>query len=153
MLLRERIDIDHKNATYSRDQLLLDTIRAIKNQFVIEIKTGKTKGELSDAKAYKIIRGMIKQRKESEKIYIENNRYDLAKVERKQIEIIEKYLPTELTDSELKTKIVNAICKNKIFDKSKMGLLIKTMNQELEGMVEGQRLADAVSKILSQIKA
>lgn len=152
MLLQQKIDIDLRNATYSKDQILLDTIRAIKNQFVIELKTGKNRGELPDQTAFTILRGMIKQRKESEAIYNENKREDLATLERKQIEIIEKYLPVEMTDLELKKRIVEAIKRTGIYDKAKMGLLMKELNTELKGLVDGKRLADAVSIILAQLK-
>lgn len=152
MLLQQKIDIDLRNATYSKDQILLDTIRAIKNQFVIELKTGKNRGELPDQTAFAILRGMIKQRKESEDIYNENKREDLATLERKQIEIIEKYLPVEMTDLELKKRIVEAIKRTGIYDKAKMGLLMKELNTELKGLVDGKRLADAVSIILAQLK-
>ena len=86
MLLQQKIDIDLRNATYSKDQILLDTIRATKNQFVIELKTGKNRGELPDQTAFAILRGMIKQRKESENIYNENKREDKKHIQEERLQ-------------------------------------------------------------------
>lgn len=149
MLLQQQIDIDLRNATYSKDKILLETIRAIKNQFVVELKTGRRKDNfIPNNDAYQILRGMIKQRKESEAIYLENKREDLAQIERKQIEIIEKYVPEEISDSQLRAEIITLIGKTGVEKSKQIGVLLKATIPVLDGVASRERISKMAKGLL-----
>jgi uncharacterized protein YqeY len=95
MNLFDQISNDIKNAMLAKDKLRLETLRGIKKEF-LEAKTAKgSDGELSDDIAMKILVKMVKQRKDSAQIYIEQNRPELAESELGEAKVIEEYLPNK----------------------------------------------------------
>ena len=101
MNMFDKISEGIKEAMKAKDQVRLDTLRAIKKEF-IEAKTAKgADGELSDDTAMKILVKLVKQRKEVAEIFASNNRQDLAELNLAEAKIIEEYLPKQLTAEEL----------------------------------------------------
>ena len=97
MNLFDKVSEDIKKAMLARDKVRLEALRGIKKEF-IEAKTAKgAGGELTDDAAMKILVKMVKQRKESAKIYEDNNRPELAENELAEARVIEEYLPKQLT--------------------------------------------------------
>ena len=95
-------------AMKARDKVRLETLRAIKKDF-LEAKTAPgANGELSDDAALKIIAKLVKQRKDTAVIYQENNRPELAANELAEAAIMEEYLPKQLSEEEL-TESLKAI--------------------------------------------
>ena len=96
--LFDKVSGDIKTAMLARDKVALEALRGIKKEF-IEAKTAKGgDGNLADDVAVKILQKMVKQRKESAQIYSEQNRPELAENELAEAAVIEKYLPTQMTD-------------------------------------------------------
>ena len=101
MNLFDQISEDIKKAMLARDKVRLEALRGVKKEF-LEAKTAKgANGELTDETATKIMVKMVKQRKESAKIYEENNRPELAANELAEAVVIEEYLPKQLSPEEL----------------------------------------------------
>ena len=97
MNLFDRISEDIKKAMLAREKVRLEALRGVKKEF-LEAKTAKgANGELSDDTATKIMVKMVKQRKESAKIYEENNRQELADNDLAEAAVIEEYLHRHLT--------------------------------------------------------
>ena len=88
-----QIPIDLKNAMLAKDKVKLAALRAIKSAFLLESTKNASKSEISDEVAQQIISKLHKQRMDAYKIYVDQNRKDLADDEIQQAEILEKYLP------------------------------------------------------------
>ena len=100
-----RIPIDLKNAMLAKDKVKLAALRAIKSAFLLESTKDASKSEISDEVAQQIISKLHKQRMDAYKIYVDQNRKDLADDEIQQAEILEKYLPKQLSEAENKTEL------------------------------------------------
>lgn len=101
MNLFDQISEDIKKAMLAREKVRLEALRGVKKEF-LEAKTAKgSNGELSDETAVKIMVKMVKQRRESARIYEENNRPELAAGELEEAAVIEAYLPKQLSEEEL----------------------------------------------------
>ncbi|MBO7291823.1 MAG: GatB/YqeY domain-containing protein, partial [Bacteroidaceae bacterium] len=105
MSLFDTISNDIKSAMLAKDRVKLEALRGVKKEF-IEAKTAKGgNGELSDDAALKILAKMVKQRRESAAIYMEQNRPELAESELAEAAVIEVYMPKQLTEEELTTAL------------------------------------------------
>ena len=101
MNLFDQVSEDIKKAMLAREKVRLEALRGAKKEF-LEAKTAKgANGELSDDAATKILVKMVKQRKESARIYTENNRPELAQNELDEAAVLEEYLPKQLSTEEL----------------------------------------------------
>ena len=101
MNLFDQISEDIKKAMLAREKVRLEALRGVKKEF-LEAKTAKgSNGELSDETAVKIMVKMVKQRRESARIYEENNRPELAAGELEEAAVIEAYLPKQPSEEEL----------------------------------------------------
>jgi len=107
MSLKTQLTEDMKTAMRAKDQVSLSTIRLINaaiKQFEVDERT-----EADDAKVISILTKMVKQRKDSAKIYAEAGRQDLADKENAEIEILNRYLPQMMSAEEIKTGVDPAI--------------------------------------------
>jgi uncharacterized protein YqeY len=105
MGLFETISDDIKTAMLAREKVKLEALRGIKKEF-LEAKTAKdAEGVLTDDHAVKILMKMVKQRKDSATIYVEQNRPELAENELAEAKVIEAYLPQQMTDAELEAAV------------------------------------------------
>ncbi|MBQ2131260.1 MAG: GatB/YqeY domain-containing protein, partial [Prevotella sp.] len=103
MALFEQISEDIKSAMKARDKVALEALRNIKKVF-LEAKTAPGANDtLEDADALKILQKLAKQGKESAQTFLANNRQDLADSELAQVEVIERYLPKALEESEIES--------------------------------------------------
>ncbi|MEL7251303.1 MAG: GatB/YqeY domain-containing protein, partial [Bacteroidota bacterium] len=94
---------DLKTAMKAKDQASLRGIRAIKSAIQLA-KTDGSGREIDEAAEIKLLQKLVKQRQDSLGIYEKQNREDLAQVEREEIEVIQRYLPEQMTDEELETR-------------------------------------------------
>jgi len=110
MELEKLINNDLKEAMKAKDKRKLEALRAIKSALLLE-KTGKdvADGEIPDSVEVKMLRKLVKQRKDAAAIYREQNRPDLAEEEEYQASIIEKYLPEQLDEEQVKTIVEKVI--------------------------------------------
>jgi len=102
---------------------------------------------MSDEAGIKIIQKMIKQRNESAQINTEQNRADLAEVELAEAIVIERYLPVQMTDAELKTAIIAQTGAAGIQD---LGKVMGVAGKQLTGKTEGRLISEKVKHLLSK---
>jgi uncharacterized protein YqeY len=100
MTLEEKINNDLKAAMLAKDEAKVRGLRAIK-QAVLMAKTSGG-GNITAEDEIKMLQKLVKQRKESLDIYSQQNRSDLAKTEEEEIAVIEKYLPTMMSEEDIK---------------------------------------------------
>src|ERR1700704_5954508 len=108
MTLEEKINNDLKEAMKTKDEASLRGIRAIKSAIIVAKTEPGASKELNAELEIKILQKLMKQRKDSLEIYEKENREDLAKKEREEIAVIEKYLPKQMSSEELK-EVLNKI--------------------------------------------
>ena len=149
MNLFDKVSGDIKTAMLARDKVRLEALRGIKKEF-LEAKTAKGgDGELSDDAALKILAKMVKQRKESDTLYTEQNREDLAGEELAQAAIIEEYLPKQLSEEELTAALKEIIARVGATSAKEMGKVMGTATKELAGKAEGKAISAKVRELLA----
>lgn len=149
MDLFDTIGNDIKAAMLAKDKVRLETLRGIKKEF-FEAKTAKgSDGELSDDTALKILVKMVKQRKESAKIYSEQNREDLAQPELAEAAIIEEYLPKQMSEEELTEALKKIIAEVGAASAKEMGKVMGVASKQLAGKAEGKAISDKVKQLLA----
>jgi len=149
--LFDKISADIKTAMLARDKVALETLRGIKKEF-IEAKTAKGgDGNLPDDQAIKILQKLQKQRKESAQIFTEQNRPELAENELAEAAVIEKYLPTQMTDQELSTAIAAVIAQVGATGPQDMGKVMGIASKQLAGKTEGRLISEKVKTLLAAL--
>ena len=149
MNLFDRISEDIKKAMLAREKVRLEALRGVKKEF-LEAKTAKgANGELSDETATKIMVKMVKQRKESAKIYEENNRPELAANELAEAAVIEEYLPKQLSAEELEAELKAIIAETGATSAKEMGKVMGVATKKLAGRAEGKLISAKVKELLS----
>ena len=149
--LFDRISADIKTAMLARDKVALETLRGIKKEF-IEAKTAKGgDGNLPDDQAIKILQKLQKQRKESAQIFAEQSRPELAENELAEAAVIEKYLPTQMTDQELSSAISGIIAQVGATGPQDMGKVMGIASKQLAGKTEGRLISEKVKTLLAAI--
>ncbi len=148
MSLEEKINADLKTAMKEKNQVALRGIRAVKNALLLA-KTDGTGNEVTEEMEIKMVQKLIKQRKESLDIYKKQNREDLAVVEQEEIEILEKYLPTQLSAEEISPIIEEIIGKTGAEGMKDMGKVMGMASKQLAGQADGKTISNIVKKLLS----
>lgn len=134
----------------ARDKVALEAIRGIKKEF-IEARTVKGgDGTMSDDVAVKILQKMIKQRKESAQIYVEQNRPELAENELAEVAVIERYLPTQMSDAELESAVAAVIAQLGASGPQDMGKVMGVTSKQLAGKTEGRLISEKVKALLAK---
>lgn len=134
MSLKTQLTEDMKTAMRAKDQVSLSTIRLINaaiKQFEVDERT-----EADDAKVISILTKMVKQRKDSAKIYTEAGRQDLADKENAEIEILNRYLPQMLSAEEIKTAVEAAVAETGASGMADMGKVMGVLKTRLAGKAD-----------------
>lgn len=145
MSLKIRLTEDMKTAMRAKDQLSLGTIRLINaaiKQFEVDERT-----EADDAKITAILTKMVKQRKDSAKIYTDAGRQDLADKENAEIEVLHRYLPKMLSADEIRTEIEAAVAEIGAAGMADMGKVMGLLKTRLAGKAD----MGEVNKILKAV--
>lgn len=149
MALFEQVSKDIMQAMKDRDEVKKEALRGIKKEF-IEAKTAKgSDGELSDDVAIKILQKMVKQRKESAEIYIQQNRKELADAELAEAAVIEQYLPKQMSDEELTAAIKEIIAQTGVTSAKEMGKVMGVASKQLAGKADGKAISEKVKSLLA----
>ncbi|MFL2564889.1 MAG: GatB/YqeY domain-containing protein [Parvicellaceae bacterium] len=144
-----QIPIDLKNAMLAKDKVKLAALRAIKSAFLLESTKNASKSEISDELAQQIISKLHKQRMDAYKIYVDQNRKDLADDEIQQAEILEKYLPKQLSEAEIKTELESIIVDVGASTMADIGKVMGKAMASLKGKAEGSLISKLVKDLLS----
>lgn len=148
MELEKLINDDIKNAMLARDPEKLEALRAIKAALLLEKTKEGTTGEIPESVELTLLQKLVKQRRESADIYTAAGREDLAKKERFEASIIEKYLPQQMGEEELTEKIKLIISQLQATSIKDMGRVMGAASKELAGKADNKRVSEIVKKIL-----
>jgi len=148
MALFDTISHDIQVAMLAKDKIRLEALRGAKKEF-LEAKTAKgADGDLSDEMAVKILQKMVKQRKDSAAIYLEQHRPELAENELAEVKVLESYLPKALSPEELETAIKEIIAQVGATSMKDMGKVMGAATQALAGKTEGRLISEKVKQLL-----
>jgi len=149
MGLEEKVMADLKAAMLAKDEKSLRSLRAIKAA-IINLKTSEGfSGEIKNDDEIKLLQKLVKQRKESLEIYEKQHRKDLADKEKEEIDVIEKFLPKQMSVQELKEIITSIIKETGAATQADMGKVMGMANKQLAGKADGKTIAAIVKEILA----
>jgi len=150
MSLEQKIMPELKAAMLAKDEKSMRSLRAIKAA-IINAKTAEgAGGELKEEDEIKLLQKLVKQRRDSLDIFTQQNRPDLATKEQEEIEVIEKFLPRQLSQDELKAEIGKIIAQVGATSPAEMGKVIGLANKQLAGKADGKTITTVVKELLSK---
>jgi uncharacterized protein YqeY len=148
MSLEEKINTDLKAAMMAKDQAVMRSLRGIKAA-ILNAKTEKgATGELTAEKEIQLLTKMVKQRKESIEIFEQQGRADLAITEKEEVAVIEKYLPAQMSESELREAIAKIISETGATSAKEMGKVMGAASKQLAGKADNKMVSQIVKELL-----
>lgn len=147
-MLKEQIQKDMLEAAKKHDQLTLDTLRMLKAAIIKFETSGKEKIEANDEQVQQTINKEIKSRKDSVEQFRAGNREEMAKKEESEIKILEKYLPEQLSETELRGIIQEVITQTGATAKSDLGRVMGALMPRVKGKADGGLVNRIVQEIL-----
>ena len=148
MSLSTRIMDDIKIAMRAKDTVALEALRAIKSEILLAQTATGNKEEITESDEIKLLQKLVKTRKDSARIYVEQNRMDLAEPELAQIAVIEKFLPAQLSEAEVEAIIAKIIAETGASGIASMGKVMGLATAQLGGTAEGKTISTLVRKLL-----
>jgi len=143
MSLSEQINQDIKTAMKAKDKETLEALRAIKSALLLAATDSKAEAK-NNNEELKMLQKLVKQRKDAAEIYRKEGREELAMEEEQQIEVIEKYLPKQLSEDEVKAAVERIVQGMGASSMADMGKVMGRANQELAGKADGKLIAQLV---------
>ena len=144
--MRETITAALKTATKAQDKRRVSTLRlvsaAIKDRDIAARTAGK--GEATDAELLELFAKMIKQREESEKIYRDAGRAELAQQEAEEIAIIREFLPKQLSEADMQKAVADAIVEAGATSVKDMGKVMAALKSRYAGRMDFAKASAAV---------
>lgn len=148
MSLETNIMEQMKEAMKSKNQIALEALRAIKSEILL-IKTSGGNSEISDQQETAMLQKLIKQRKDAAEQFSANGRIELAKKELAQAEVIQGFLPQQLSAEELESKLKEIITEVGATSGKDIGKVMGVATSKLAGKAEGKAIADSVKRLLN----
>jgi len=150
MSLEQKIMGELKTAMLAKDEKALRSLRAIKAAILLAKTSEGAGGELKEDDEIKMLQKLVKQRKDSLEIYQQQNRADLAQKEKEEIEIIEKFLPKQLSADELRSEVAAIISEVGASSPADMGKVMGAATKKLAGKADGKTISALVKELLSR---
>ncbi len=149
MGLEQLVMAEMKEAMKAKNEAGLRGLRAIKAAIIIAKTSEGAGGELKEEDEVKMLQKLVKQRKDSLEIFNKQNRDDLAQKEMEEIAIIEKFLPQQMSEDELKSEISAIIAALGATSPADMGKVMGAATKQLGGKAEGKAISTMVKNLLS----
>ena len=150
MNLGQQIDADLKEAMRSRDPVKLGVLRMVKSALkYAAIEKSGTEGELDDSEATQVIRKQVKQRQDSIESFEKGGRPELAEKEKRELAILNQYLPAALSDEELSRLVRETIIEIGATSKAQMGAVMKVLTPKVAGRADGRTVSQEVQRQLA----
>jgi len=149
MSLQNDIMTAMKTAMKEKNQTALAALRAVKAEILLAQTASGSKEELTEEQEIKILSKMVKQRKDSAAIFLEQNRKDLALPEIDQAEVISQFLPEALSEEEIEKVVAITIEKTGAQGMKDMGKVMGIVSKELAGQADGKTISSIVKAKLS----
>jgi uncharacterized protein len=149
MNLKKQIEEDLKKAMLAREKDELRALRAIKSVILLAETEKGAKDVLSEESEIKLLTKAAKQRRDSATLYREQNREDLALAELSELEVINRYLPQQISKEELVSILKEIITKTGASGLQDMGKVMGMAIKELAGKADGKFISETVKTLLN----
>jgi uncharacterized protein YqeY len=149
MSLEQKINQDIKAAMIAKDAVRLRGLRAVKAAILLAKTEKAGVEELSEDAEIKVLQKLVKQRKESGEIYKTQGREDLFQTEFEEQQVIEEYLPKQLSRDEVEAVIKNIIAETGAAGMKDMGKVMGAANAQLAGKADGKTISEIVKSSLA----
>lgn len=148
MTLEQKVMAEMKEAMKNKDEGTLRGLRAIKAAIILAKTEKGFSGEITEDAEIKILQKLLKQRKDSLEIFNKENRPDLAQKEKEEIAVIEKFLPTPLTEDELRVELRKIIADSGAIGPSDLGKVMGIASKSFAGKADGKTVSSLVKELL-----
>ena len=148
MTIQDQINADVMTAMKAKDEVSLRTLRGLKSALLLAATSEGAGGKVSDEAAVKIFQKLAKQRKESLEIYNTQGRADLAKIEAEEITVIEKYLPKQMNEDEIRKVLKELITLSGAAGPADFGKVMPQAMKALAGKADGKVISALLKEIL-----
>ncbi len=149
MNLEQKIMAALKTAMLAKDEKTVRSLRAVKAAILLAKTTEGASGDLKPEDELKLLQKMVKQRKDSLEIYQQQHREDLAKKEQEEIEVIEQFLPRQLSQEELRAELKRIIAETGAASPADLGKVMGTATRQLAGKADGKAISALAKELLS----
>ena len=150
MGLEQKIMTELKTAMLGKDEKTMRSLRAVKAAIILAKTAEGSGGELKEEDEIKLLQKLVKQRKDSLEIFQQQNRTDLAQKEQEEIDVIEKFLPKQLSADELKKELQAIIAETGASSPADMGKVMGAATKKLAGKTDGKAISTAVKELLAK---
>ncbi|HMU44918.1 MAG TPA: GatB/YqeY domain-containing protein [Chitinophagaceae bacterium] len=150
MSLEQKIMGELKTAMLAKDEAALRSLRAIKAAILLAKTAEGGKGELKEEDEVKLLQKLVKQRKDSLEIFKQQNRNDLAQKEEEEINVIEKFLPKQLTEDEVREMLSDIIKEIGASSPADMGKVMGVATKKMAGKADGKTISSLVKELLAK---
>ena len=149
MSLETTINEHLKKAMLAKDEKGLRALRAIKAAILLAKTAEGGSAGLSEDGEIKLLQKLVKQRKDSIEIFEQQNRADLAVKEKEEVEVIEQYLPKQLSAEEIKQVVAEIIKQTGVTNISGLGQVMGIASKQLAGKADGKTISAIVKELLT----
>jgi uncharacterized protein YqeY len=149
MSLQKQINTDIITAMKARDEVSLRALRALKSALLLAASESGAAEEVPDEQAVRIFQKLARQRKDSMEIYLTNGRKELAEKEREEIAVIEKYLPAQLGEEQIREKLAEVLKQLGATSQADFGRAMPEAIKALAGMADGKQVSAILKQLLS----
>lgn len=146
MSLQQKVMEQLKLAMKAKDSVALESLRAIKSALLLARTS--VDSEITEEEEVQLVQKLVKQRKDSAAIFLEQGRQDLADPELAQIAVIEQFLPEQLTEEEVEKVVVETIEATSASGMKDMGKVMGIVSKQLAGQADGKMISIIVKKNL-----
>jgi uncharacterized protein len=145
--MRERLEQELKAAMFAKDQDRLLVLRSLKSE--IKYREVEVKRPLTPEETAAIFKKAVKSREQAIELYIQGNRPELADKERREIAVVQEFIPPEMGEAEIDALVDQAIAEVKPSGMKDMGLVMKKAMEAAEGQADGKAVSAAVRRKLA----
>ncbi|TAN19492.1 MAG: GatB/YqeY domain-containing protein [Chitinophagaceae bacterium] len=150
MSLEQQINDGIKVAMKAKNEPELRSLRAIKAAILLAKTSGDYTGELTQSDEMKLLQKLVKQRKDSLDIFKQQHRSDLAQKEEEEITVIERFLPKQMDENELREALKKIIAENGASNPGDMGKVMGIATKQLAGKADGKTISGIVKELLNK---
>ena len=150
MNLEQQVMAEMKEAMKAKNEASLRSLRAIKAAIILAKTAEGAGGEIKSEDEIKLLQKLIKQRKDSLEIYRQQNRSDLAQKEEEEIAVIEKFLPKQMSETELREALTKIIAETGATTPADLGKVMGLASKQLSGQADGKAISTMVKELLSK---
>ena len=148
MNLETQVMAEMKDAMKAKNEAVLRSLRAIKAE-IIKAKTEPgARGEIDEATEQKFLQKMMKQRRDSLEIFEKQGRQDLAVKEKEEMQVIERFLPKQISTNEIKEVVAKIIADTGASSAADMGKVMGMASKQLAGKADGKTISTIVKELL-----